>query len=181
MPELAQQLSDMLVADTAGIEKEEEEEEEAGREMEVGDDDAKGTSDEQLLDTKLIKKGTLSQLRVIVSQIDKRISALQAEMDIDLITSLSVQRGRISCELALLEVEKRRRCAFLIEDTTYDGRRGRLGMREGCAIPMHDPPVACSMGDTERCALQNDSEGEEDGNEGEAGGMERLIRGSRAT
>lgn len=181
MPELARQLSDMLVADTAGIEKGEEEEEEAEKEMEVGDDDAKWMNDKQLLDPELIKKGTLSQLRVVVSQIDKRISDLQTEMHIDLVTSLSVQRGRISCELALLKVEKRPRRAFLREDTTYDGRRGRLGMREGCAIPMHDPPVARSMGDIESCALQNDFEGEEDGNEGEAGDMKRPVEGSTAT
>lgn len=181
MTELAQQLSDMLVADTEGIEKEGEEEVETRKEMEVGDDDAKEMSYEQLLDPELIKRGPLSQLRAVVAQIDKSISALQARMDIDLVTSLSVQRGRISCELALLKVEDRARRAFLREDTTYDGRRSRLGMREGCAIPMNDPPVARSTGDIERCAFQNDSEGEKDGDEGEAGGMGRPVGGSRAT
>ena len=56
MPELARQLSDMLVADTAGIEKGEEEEEEAEKEMEVGDDDAKWMNDKQLLDPELIDR-----------------------------------------------------------------------------------------------------------------------------
>lgn len=175
MPELAQQLSDMLIADTAGVEKE------ARKEAEVGDDGPKGMSDEQLLDAGLTTKGTLSQLRAVVAQIDKRISTLQDEMNIDLITSLSAQRCLISCELALLKVEDRARRTFLREDTTYDGRRGRLGMREGCAIPMDDPPLARSMGDIERCTLQNGSEGEEDGNEGEAGGMEGPLGGLRAT
>lgn len=177
MPEVAQQLSDILVADTEGIEKEVEEEEEARKEMEVDDYDAKGMSDEQLLDPELIKIGTLSQLRAVVAQIDKRISALQDEMDIGLGTSLSAQHGRISSELTLLKVEDHARRAFLREDTTYDGRRGRLGMREGCAIPMDDLPVARSMDYIERCVLRKDFEGKEDGNEREAGGMERPVGG----
>ena len=180
MPELAKQISDMIVADNEALKAKEKEingKEGANGDAKKVDDDALEMSDEQLLDSELIKKGSLSQLRVAVAQIDLRIAIAQSEVDVfrplagasskvfrlfPPLAEFEAQRNAVAKELALLKVEDRVRRAFLKEDTTYDGRRGRMGMLQGCAVLMDDPPMARSIAAIEACAMGGGFEREED-------------------
>ena len=78
------------------------------------------------------------------------------------LAQFEAQRNAVAKELALLKVEDRVHRAFLKEDTTYDGRRGRMGMRQGCAVLIDDPPMARSIVAIEACAVGRGFEREED-------------------
>lgn len=183
MPELGKQLSDVVVAHNEALEakkKEMEGKEKADAGAKKINDDALEMSDEQLIDHLLIRNSSLPQLLAVVEQIDRRIISAQSERDVArplvsalsevsrlslLLESLKEQKVLVQKEISLLKVEERAHRSFIRENTTFDGRRGRMGMRQGCAVPMDDPPVAPSMDDIEPCALGGDFEDEGGDNE----------------